>query len=94
MGLKPSEYYKLTPVEFGLMYNGYVSKKRERKKELRLLSWFIVKGYADSKSLPHSPEEWWPIDEEEESNGIGNIIEFDEEQTNSALEMIRNTIGG
>ena len=97
MGLMPNEYYRLTPVEFGLMYAGYIKKEAGRKKELRLLSWFIVKGWADPKDLPQSPEQWWPIDKEDEeiikSSGV-DIASWSEEKTKDAIDLINRMTGG
>ena len=94
MGLRPSEYYRLTPVEFGLMYEGFRKKEIERKKELRLLSYFIVKGWADPKSMPRSMEEWWPIDEGEKAANSVDINSWSEDKKNSALQLIQRMTGG
>ncbi|MCY4779489.1 hypothetical protein ORI89_07495 [Sphingobacterium sp. UT-1RO-CII-1] len=92
MGLRPSEYYRLTPVEFGLMYSGFLRKETEQKKKLRLLSWFIVSSQCDMKG--QTMESWWPIGEEEIKTNTVDVKSWSEEKRNIALSLINDTIGG
>lgn len=97
MGLLPQDYYKLTPVEFGLMYSGYIRKEVKRKKELRLLVYYTVKGYADPKGFPSTPERFWPIDEEDEKvikESSISIEDKSDEWKQSAMDLIRQNTGG
>jgi hypothetical protein len=91
MGLKPSEYYMLTPVEFGLMYSGYLRKETKQTKKLRLLSWFIVSSQCDMKGK--TMESWWPISEDEISNKVIDIESWSDDKRQAALDLINKTIG-
>jgi len=97
MGLLPREYYRLTPVEFGLMYAGYQEKERKTDRHIRRLTWTIVRGYADPKDMPKTMQQWWPIDKEDlegiENSGV-DINSWDEEKRRAAEETIRLITGG
>lgn len=97
MGLLPNEYYRLTPVEFGFMYSGFIKKEKKRKKDLRFLTYFVIKGYADPKDFPQSPEQWWRIDEDDDEaikTGSINIDEWSEDKRNDAISLIERMTKG
>lgn len=97
MGLLPVEYYRLTPYEFGLMYKGFLNKERKIQKNIREISWHIIKGYADPKDLPKTKESWWPIDEsdlDQEKINTVNIDTWSDEKKSAALDAIKKITGG
>lgn len=97
MGLLPLEYYRLTPVEFGLMLNGFMNKERKALKNVRTLSWHIIRGYADPKDLPQSMESWMPIDDEDfkinEKSRV-DIASWDKDKKLAAADLIKQVTGG
>ncbi|VXC99270.1 hypothetical protein SPHINGO8BC_51445 [Sphingobacterium multivorum] len=97
MGMSPVEYARLSPKDFSLKYSGFIKGEVNKKKDLRLLLWTVVKGYADKKDLPDTVEQWWPIDKEDEElakKGKVNISEWSEDKRNDALNLIKQMTGG
>lgn len=97
MGLNPKEYYMLTPVEFGLMYNGFLNKEKKQLKNVRRLSWHIIRGYADPKDLPKTMEAWWPIDDDDLETAKQSNVDipsWDEDKRKAAEDMIKKVTGG
>lgn len=92
----PHEYYKLTPVEFGYMYYGYLESEKKQQKRDRMLNWHIIKGYADPKTLPSSMEAWWPIDEDDltANKSPVEIDKWSDDVKQSAIDLIKQVTGG
>lgn len=68
-----------------------------KKKDLRLLLWTIVKGYADPKEMPKSLEQWWPIDDDEKEASkayTANPSEWSDEKRKQAEDLIKKMTGG
>jgi hypothetical protein len=63
MGLKPVEFYSISPVEFGLMVEGYRKRRIDEYKLNRNIMFTMVKLWS-SKPV-NSPKDLWDLGDEE-----------------------------
>ncbi|MCW8309908.1 hypothetical protein K7A41_01585 [Sphingobacterium sp. InxBP1] len=97
MGLSPVDYARLSPRDFSLKYSGFIKGEVNQKKDLRLLLWTVVKGYADPQKLPKTVEEWWPIDEHDKEvikSNSSNPELWSDEKKDLAKDLIKRMTGG
>lgn len=67
MGLRPNEFFAMSPRHFSLMMRGFEEKKIDVYKQTRLLMFTMVRLMGDPKSAPKTPEQLWKLPGDEEN---------------------------
>ena len=78
MGLRPVEFYSISPVEFELMVQGFRNSRIDSYKQTRNLMFTFAKVMGSNIS---SPEDIWALDDKEQV----------EESDDEILKLIRET---
>ena len=78
MGLKPVEFYSISPVEFQLMVDGFRNSRKDRYRQTQYLMFTFAKVMG---SNINSPEDIWALDDKEQV----------EESDDEILKLIRET---
>lgn len=80
MGLKPAEFWELTPAELNAMVEGYKWRQEQRQQELTVLAWSVAalmrqkklprlerllkKGEGQKKTAEEARREWEELQKE------------------------------
>ena len=78
MGLRPVEFYSISPVEFELMVQGFRNSRIDSYKQTRNLMFTFAKVMG---SNINSPDDLWQLDDKEQV----------EESDDEILKLIRET---
>ena len=78
MGLRPVEFYSISPVEFQLMVQGFRNSRIDSYKQTRNLMFTFAQVMGSNIS---SPEDIWALDDKEQV----------EESDDEILKLIRET---
>jgi len=78
LGLRPREFYEMSPRHLSLMIDGYQEKKVDTYRQTRLLMFTMVRLMGDSKSAPKTPEALWQLPGDDENSGKMNDDEMRE----------------
>jgi hypothetical protein len=84
MGLLPRDFYDMSPREYSLMKMGYETRRKESMKQTRMIMFTMVTLFADPKSAPKSPEEFWPLP------GEKDIKQINEEEYREIFKRLSN----
>lgn len=79
MGLKPKEFYDLSPNEFNLMVKGLQRQRLDQYKLNRNILFIMTKLWA--KDGPKNPEDLWDL---------GDKQEQDEDEIKKLFEALKN----
>lgn len=79
------QYNRMTEKDFYLLCHGYEQKDLKSAKELRMLMYTIVCGYADPKKLPPI-HRWMPLDGDE-------VKTIDVDRVKQIVEAFKNIKG-
>lgn len=66
MGLKPKEFYELSPKEFNLMAKGYHRNRLDNYKLNRNILFIMVRLWG--KDAPSKIEDFWDLGDKEETD--------------------------
>lgn len=79
MGLKPKEFYDLSPKEFHLMAKGFKNNRIDQYKLNRNILFVMVKMWG--KDAPNRPEDFWDL---------GDKPEYDEDEIKKLFEALKD----
>jgi hypothetical protein len=66
MGLKPIEFYSISPKEFELMVEGFKNRQLTNFRLNRNILFIMARLWSDK--APKTPKELWDLGDEEETN--------------------------
>lgn len=74
MGLKPKEFYSISPREFGLMIEGFKNRQLTEFRLNRNILFIMARLWSDK--APKTPKELWDLGDEEEKTNEDEIAKL------------------